>query len=93
VDGKGGRLPIVWDESSADYKFRHPSKVNPRFLQEHGSSIDEEFNFRTPVLTFHGSLDLVLTMSQPVAKGDSDEWPELSAAPTATKMERQLLGV
>ena len=92
LDGAGGRLPVVWDESTSDYKFRHPTKKNPRFFKKH-RGIDDDFRKRTPVLTFHGSLDTILSLAQPIAKGPSKEWPEISAAPTATEDERRTLGV
>ena len=106
VDGKGCRLPIVWDVSQSYYKFRHPKKVNPRYEALHKEAVDEHGNLRisledidlndefpvTPVLTISNkSLDAVIALSQPIAKGDSDEWPGLSAAPTATKSERMLM--
>ena len=92
VDGLGGRLPIVWDESTSDYKFRYPHKPNPsKKLRKHG--IDQEFISRIPrFLTVHGSLDGVLDIALPIAKGEGEE-VELSAAPTSTLEERALLGV
>ena len=104
VDGEGCRLPIVWDVSQGYYKFRHPNKVNPRYVKamkeaeerkkkglEPRKLIETEFSAQ-PILTIsHESLDAVIAMSQPIARGDSDEWPELSAAPTATKSERSLM--
>jgi hypothetical protein len=91
VDGKGNRLPIVWDESSSDYKFRYPYVLKPtRKLM----GIDPDFkrSRRDRFLTAHGTLDAILALALPHAKGDGDE-VELSAAPTSTPEERALLSV
>lgn len=92
VDGKGGRLPIVWDETTSDYKFRYPRKEKPS--QKLKQRIDH-FDFKpqggAKFCTVHSSLDGVLAMALPYAKGDGDE-VELSAAPTSTEEERALLG-
>ena len=92
VDGQGARLPIVWDESTSDYKFRYPHKPNPsQKMRKIG--IDPDFARRAPrFLTVHGTLDAVLAIALPHAKGEGNE-VELSAAPTSTPEERALLGV
>ncbi len=106
LHGAGARLPVVWDESGQYYKFRHPTRVNPRFEQkmlevikrkklglEPRKSVEAEFD-AGPILTIsHKSLDAVLTIAQPIAKGGSEEWPELSAAPSATESERSIMRV
>lgn len=92
VEGAGGRLPIVWDESTSDYKFRYPYTPKPsEKLRRIG--IDADFKFSRPnFLSAHGSLDGVLALALPWAKGSGDE-VELSASPTSTQEERVLLGV
>ena len=50
--------------------------------------------FRPPkYLTAHGSLDAILALAQPYARGDGDDPPELSMAPTATQEEASLLNL
>ena len=106
VDGAGGRIPVVWDESGKCYKFRHPSKVNPRYERYMAESVERkksglpprppiEAEFAVqPILTINNeSLDAVLAIAQPIARGNKEEWPELSAAPTATKSERLLMRI
>lgn len=93
VDGKGGRWPIVYDESTSDYKFRYP-RVDKPSAKAKAAGIDTiDFGrSRRQFLTAHGSLDGVLVLALPRAKGNGDE-VELSAAPTSTDEERTLLGV
>lgn len=84
ADGAGGRFPIVWDISTADYAVLLPKRNERKGRDEDG--------FRPPTwLTAHGSLDAVIAAIQPYAQGDSEEWPVLSAAPTATEAELDLL--
>lgn len=94
VDGAAGRLPIVYDESTSDYKFRYPYKENPSAKLKSAGIDAFEFKRRTQpkFLTAHSSLDGVLALALPWAKGDGDQ-VELSAAPTSTPEERMLLGV
>lgn len=91
VDGGGGRYPVVFDSSTGDYSASWPrvsSVVRPTVR------IDPDLQFRVNgIHTVHGTLDAVLAIVQPAAKGDSSDWPELSVAPTATVEERKLLGV
>jgi hypothetical protein len=90
MDGPGGRLAIVFDASTDDYSFIYPGRKNPNAGR---LGIDEDFH-RSPFLTAHGTLDAMIALAQPVAKGDSEGFPELSVAPSATKEERTLaLGV
>ena len=93
VDGAGGRLPIVWDESTSDYKFRYPYTPKPSEKLRKSGIEGLDFRLRTPrFLSAHGSLDGVLALALPWAKGEGNE-VELSAAPTSTQEERALLGV
>ena len=93
VDGAGGRLPIVWDESTSDYKFRYPYTPKPSEKLRKSGIDGLDFMLRTPrFLSAHGSLDGVLALALPWAKGEGNE-VELSAAPTSTQEERALLGV
>ena len=91
LEGAEGRFPIVWNASAANYLFRWPNKVNPRFL-EGGRGVDEEF-LTTPILSTFGFLDVVMSQAITAARGDSDEAPTLSVSPSATTVERALLGV
>jgi len=96
VDGKGGRLPIVYDESTSDYKFRYPHTPKPSEALKR--KIDDGFNpdfvrrRSAGFLSAHGSLDAILALALPWAKGDGSE-VELSASPTSTVEERTLLGI
>ena len=92
VDGKGGRLPIVWDESSSDYVFRYPKKLNPSEKLKENIDTFDFIRRIPPFLATGGSLDAVLAIALPLVKGDGDS-VEISAAPTSTLEERALLGV
>jgi hypothetical protein len=97
VDGRernenGLRLPIVWNDSSKTYMFRWPNKTNPRHTDSK-PGIEEEFG-TTPVLSTFGVLDSVLVQALNAAKGGPGGYiPELSVAPSATEVERLMLGV
>lgn len=92
VEGNGGRLPIVWDESTSDYKFRYPRIEKPSPKMQRNIDAIDFVRRRAQFLTAHGSLDGVLAIALPFAKGNGDE-VELSASPTSTAQERSLLGV
>lgn len=85
VDGAGGRYPIVFDVSTGDYAHMHPG-TQP----DTGPKVEGEFR-RPHVRVSHGSLDAVIALAYPDAKGDGEEAPELSAAPTATPEERAII--
>jgi hypothetical protein len=90
VEGKGGRLPIVWDESNQYYKFRYPFVGNPNAPVNRGIDGDFVRRFsRTQFRSAMGAFDAVLTMAATHAKGDGDS-VELSFAPTSTEEERKL---
>jgi hypothetical protein len=90
VDGGGGRLAIVFDASTRDYAFIYPHRQNPRA----GHRDRDLGEFRTsPFVTAHGSLDSMIALAQPVARGELAEMPTLSASPFATTLERELIGV
>ena len=46
-----------------------------------------------PFFTCHGTLDACIAIIQPYAKGDGEELPSLSAAPTATEEEKAVLNL
>ena len=93
VDGPGGRFPIVFDASCQDYSCSAnmpPPGYDPTKRDEDG--------FRpAPITTFHGTLDAVISLMQPIARGpktldgEAPPLPELSAAPSATPQEKALL--
>lgn len=93
VEGVGGRLPIVWDESISNYKFRYPYTPKPSEKMKRAGIDGFDFSFRTSgFLSAHGPLDAVLALALPWARGDGQE-VELSLAPTSTPEEKALLGV
>lgn len=84
VEGQGGRFPIVYDLSTSDYAFMHkePAAVDGK------TDLD---GFHKPgVNVSHGSLDAVIGISWPDARGEGAE-AELSAAPSATDEEKALI--
>lgn len=85
VDGAGGRFPIVFDYSTADYSVSYPREVK-EFIK-----IKDEWVQSIKTFTTHGDLNFVIAVAQPYAKGVSDELPELSVAPSATKEEREVV--
>ncbi len=92
VDGPGGRLPIVWDESTSDYKFRYAHEAKPSEAYRRAmEDFNPDFHRRRPAnfRTQHGSFDSVLALAGSIAKGSSDGI-ELSFAPTSTEEERKL---
>lgn len=94
VDGAGGRLPVVWDESSRHYLFRWPNKVNPRYAERNTERVDDIDFGPTPVLSSFGILDAVLVQALNAARGpEGGDLPTVSVAPSSTPEERALLGV
>ncbi len=96
VDGPGGRFPIVFDRSCDDYSCSIPKAPRP----EAQMKLRDEDGFKRPrITTYRGSLDLVIAMMQPIARGpkgpdgEAPPMPELSAAPFATDEEKALLAV
>jgi hypothetical protein len=86
VDGAGGRYPIVFDVSTGDYAHMRPGVLRVAA----GRSVEGEFK-RPMVEVAHGSLDAVIALSYPDAKGEGEGPPELSSAPSATPEERALI--
>lgn len=99
VSGAGGRYPIVFDLSAGQYAIAWPRKVELVKCQHCGQNTPVE---RTglgnlddlKLIGYHsarGTLDAIIAVGQPIAKGDSDELPELSAAPSSTEEERKII--
>jgi hypothetical protein len=84
VDGKGGRFPIVYDLSTSDYAFMHKDP-NPN-----AGEVDFDGFHRPPVQVSHGSLNAVISVSYPDARGGEGE-VEISAAPSATPEEKAIV--
>jgi hypothetical protein len=101
VEGAGGRYPVVYDISTESYGVAWPKKVilvkcvhcglqtpieNPKkdltHLEDMG--VPKHYSHR-------GSLDAMLALIQPIARGDSNDIPELIAAPSATELEKKLI--
>lgn len=90
VEGAGGRFPIVFDLSGNDYAASYPKPPGTLAMP---ILADADLGFRpSGVFTVRGTLDAVIAIMQPVARGDSLEMPELSAAPSATDEEKVLIG-
>ena len=100
VDGKGGRFPIIYDLSSASYGVAWPRKVtyvtcihcggktpgdDPREGLARLDDLKVSFNSK------RGSLEAMMALIQPIARGDSDDFPEISAAKTATQEEENIV--
>jgi hypothetical protein len=88
LDGKGGRLSIVFDASAKCYALIHPNRRNPNAGKR---DLDLGEFKRSPFLTEHGTLDAMIAIASGIARGDVEELPELSAAPSATPEERALV--
>ncbi len=88
LDGKSGRYSIVYDASARCYAFMYPNRRNPK-AGEPGMDLGE-FR-RSPFLIEHGTLDAMIAMASGVARGDAEQLPELSVAPSATPEERSLV--
>jgi len=91
VDGAGGRFPIVFDLSGNDYSASYPKPPEAPVMP---MLADADLGFRPPeVFTVRGTLDAVIAVMQPIARGDSPELPQLLAASSATDTEKILLSV
>jgi len=101
VDGAGGRFPIVYDISAQAYGVAWPKIVTMIKcvhcgMQTPGSDdrkgltkLDDSGsqNFYSK----RGTLDAMLAFIQPIAKGDSEDFPEISANPNATDEEKLIV--
>ena len=87
VEGAGGRYPIVYDLSTSDYSACWP---RPKDAEDRGSLDPDGFR-SPPVYTVHGTLDAVIAVMQPQAKGEAEEWPSLEAARSSTDEEKVIL--
>ena len=100
VEGKGGRYPIVYDLSAESYGVAWPKKVvlvkcihcgmqtpgdDPR------GGLTRLDDLRVSYHSKRGPLDAMLAFIEPIARGGSEELPELSAAPSSTLEERKMI--
>lgn len=85
LDGKGGRFPVVYDQSTADYAMPYDREIK-EYIKE-----NDEWRQRTKTFMNHGTLDIVIALGQPLAKGNCEEVPEISVAPSATDEERGMV--
>lgn len=97
VHGAGGRFPVVFDLTANEYGVAWPKKMhNVRCVHcgkdtpvdnRSGLAVLEEMRGGHIYASSRGSLDAMLALAQPLAMGESQEVPELSAAPSATAVE------
>ena len=100
LDGAGGRYSVVYDLSSESYGVAWPKK-STMVKCTHCGQLTPGDNVRFGLLQLdeinpqyystRGTLDAVVALIQPVARGDSDELPTLSVAPSCTEEERKIL--
>lgn len=79
--GHGGEFPILYDHTLGGYTFSYQRLVRT-WVQLKNDWVQANRTF-----TNSGSLDLMIAMAQPHAKGDGKELPELMAGHGATKEE------
>lgn len=100
VEGAEGRFPIVFDSSAGQYGVSWPKKIDQvRCIHcgmntptENTKDITGFGEFRSQkYYSSRGSLDAMLTLIWPHAKGNSLDIPTLSAAPTSTDIEKKIL--
>lgn len=100
VSGEGGRFPVVYDLSAEAYGVAWPKKVQfvpcihcgkstPVEVRK-GLSVLDDLKSRG-FLSMRGTLDQALAVIQPIARGDSPDIPEISAAPSSTEEERKAI--
>lgn len=87
VQGEGGTFPIVYDKSSSAYAHML-KEPNPN---AHLNGGDDGFH-RPPVQVVHGTLDAVLAIAYPDARGDGPG-ASLAPAPSATVEETARLRI
>jgi hypothetical protein len=106
VDGEGGRFQVVFDASAADYAVAYPRKApmvvrcvhcgceTPTDLAGARAAAEIGMLKQPAHYVTHGTLDAVLAVIQPIARGSNGQGPpELSRSPHATEEERALLGI
>lgn len=99
VYGAGGRFPIVYDLSANQYAIAWLRKVEVVRCVHCGQNtpVDRQGLGKLDDLKLlgynsaRGSLDAMIAIGQPLAKGDSAELPDLAPAPTATEEERMIV--
>lgn len=101
VDGPGGRYPIVFDVSAGAYGVAWDRKVTLvkciHCGQQTPSDDHRKDLTRLDELRPHGyyskrgTLDAMLAFIQPIARGDGEDFPEISAHPNATDEEKLII--
>lgn len=102
VEGARGRFPIVYDLSASAYGVAWPKEVTMVKCRHCGQQTPGDDgrdgltrldDLRVAYHSRRGALDTMLAFIQPIARGNSEELPSLSVAPTATEGEgQQVLG-
>lgn len=99
--GPGGIFAVVYDVSAEAYGVAWPRKVMMTRCIHCGQQTPVDARSGLTVLDdlqhrgYHskrGSLDAMLALVQPLARGDSQEIPELAPAPSITDEERRTIG-
>ena len=100
VEGAGGRYPIVYDNSAEQYglawekaidqvKCVHCHQMTP--VEPPTGRLEDIRSSR--VFSKRGNLNEMIAASQPLAQGNSAEFPEKFAAPTATEEELAIINL
>ncbi len=98
VDGAGGRFPVVYDLSAEAYGVSWPKTQVMVTCVHCGSQTPGEDprngltrldDLRVPSNSRRGTLDAMIALIQPIARGDSEDLPGISAAPSSTPEERK----
>lgn len=96
LSGAGGRFPIIYDKSASGYGIAWPRLVaNVRCIHCGRDTPAEARKGLTNLddikpagfYSTRGTLDEIIAIGQPLAKGESTELPELFVAPSATPEE------
>ncbi len=86
ADGPGGRLPICFDYSTADYCVAWEREIK-QFVKYKKDWVQSKKTYIS-----HGSLDAVLAKASEEASGP-DVAPELTVAPSATREEQEIVNL
>lgn len=80
--GAGGAYRILYDASLNAYSvgIMRPVKIKVRYK--------DEWVEGKKLFTYHGTLDAMVALAQPEARGSDSDLPVLSATPSATPEER-----
>jgi len=102
VDGVGGRFPVVYDISAEQYGVawpkdqimvgcRHCGQRTPGGESRYGLNLLEDAPQQSNFYSARGTLDAMLALIQPRARGGAEDIPVISVAPTATVEEQKLV--